>query len=526
MLALVLFPAGALGYSFRQQDLYRASADVLINTQNTVQNIAGVAAPQDPQRFLDTQVALAREPSVAHAVVEAVKAKDLTADEFIGNSSVSAKTNANLLVFSATNHRPALAARLAAEYARQYVLFERKLDTSALQVALRKVRTRISGLGPNDRSSALYANLTDKEQQLETALTLLTSTATVVRTGGASKVQPRPVRNGALGFILGLIAGFALALLREALDTRVRTADEIGSETGLPLLARIPAPPKGLRTKNRLVMLAKPAGPHAEAIRTLRTNIEFANLETGARTMMITSAVDREGKSTTAANLAVAFARAGDRVILVDLDLRRPFLHNFFDHAGRPGITDVVLGEVDLADALFEVPIERSLEPRSRRARSKQTVTADGTGVHRLGVLPAGALPPDPGEFVRTQALAQTLVDLREIADIVIVDSPPLLPVSDALTLSTAVDAMIIVARLDVARRNILRELDRALASCPSVKLGFVLTGAEREEGYAYGYYGSHYSREDVLSDSLSAPPMRREESGPSTRAAESPPSS
>jgi tyrosine-protein kinase len=496
LLGVILVPAGAIGYSFHQQALYRASADVLINTQNNlVQDIAGATAPQDPQRFLDTQAALAREPEVARNVIAVANAPGLTADEFLKASSVSEKTGANLLVFNVTDHRSAVAARLAGEYARQYVLFERKLDTSALQAAIGKVRARIADLGPNDRSSALYSSLTDKEQQLETALTLLTSTATVVRTpDSAQKTEPRPKRNGALALVLGLIIGVGLALLRETLDTRVRTAGEISSETGLTLLARIPAPPRGLRTKNRLVMIDDPFSPNAEANRSLRTNVEFTNLETNARSIMVTSALEGEGKSTTAANLALAFARAGDRVILVDLDLRRPFIHQFFDHQSQPGITDVVVGQVELADALFEVPIKGP--PEDRSASSKQegrAATGNGLMSKRLGVLPAGRLPPDPGEFVRSQALAQTLVDLRKRADIVIVDSPPLLHVSDALTLSTAVDALIVVTRLDKVRRNILTELNRVLATCPTPRLGFVLTAAEQEDGYEDEYAGYYY---------------------------------
>ena len=132
--------------------------------------------------------------------------------------------------------------------------------------------------------------------------------------------------------------GIGLAFLREALDTRVRSADEVGEKLGLPLLARVPEPPRKLRNSNRLVMQADPHGAQAEAFRTLRTNIEFVNLDVHARTIMITSAIQSEGKSTTAANLAIAFARMGKRVALVDLDLRRPFLDKFFDFGDRPGL--------------------------------------------------------------------------------------------------------------------------------------------------------------------------------------------
>ena len=507
----MLVPAVAVVYSLHQQERYRASADVLINAQTAVQNIAGTSglATQDPQRFLDTQAALAREPQVARQVVAQVGG--LTVDELIRNSSVSEKQGANLLVFSVTDHRPAAAVELAAEYATQYVAFERKLDTGALQAALKNVRTRIASLGPNAKQSALYASLADKEQQLETTLTLQTSTASVVRTpDGAAKVEPRPIRAGALALVFGVIIGLALALLREALDSRIRNADGIASRLGLTMLARLPAPPRRLRNNNRLAMLDDPFGHYAEAVRKLRTNLEFANLHRHARTIMVTSGIEREGKSTTAANLAVAFARTGERVILVDLDLRRPFLHRFFDHESRPGITDVVLRQVGLDDALFQVPVGPggAREPNTRDVASDVSDIGVDRRLPGLGILPAGQLPPNPGEFVGTHALAETLAELGEHADIVIIDSPPLLHVSDALTLSASVDAIVVVAKLDSARRNILSELSRVLATCQAPRLGFILTGAEHDEAYEYGY-GGDYHLERSTDDSTFVPPQR-----------------
>ena len=181
----------------------------------------------------------------------------------------------------------------------------------------------------------------------------------VRRAVGGAKIRPRPFRYGVLGLGLGLVLGIGLAFLRDAFDTRLRSSDEIGTVLGLPLLARLPEPPKQLQRDNKLVMIAEPMGGGAEAFRRLRMNLEFASIGHPQQVITITSALEQEGKSTTIANLAVALALAGKRVALVDLDLRRPALGKFFRLDGRqPGLSAVVLGHVSLEDALAHIPLD------------------------------------------------------------------------------------------------------------------------------------------------------------------------
>jgi Mrp family chromosome partitioning ATPase len=327
---------------------------------------------------------------------------------------------------------------------------------------------------------------------------LQTSNAFVINApAGASQVAPRPKRNAALGLVLGLFLGVALAFLREALDTRVRSAQEIGERLGLPLLARIPEPPKALRADDKLVMIAEPTSVPAEAFRMLRTNLEFATLGRDVKSIVITSAVEQEGKSTTVSNLALALARAGQKVILVDLDLRRPYVDKFFDLRGRPGITQVTIGRATLNEALVRVPIA-PIEPTPRVRHDRN---ANGAPLGRLAVLGSGPIPPNPGEFVASQALTDVLEELRDIADVLLVDAPPLLHVGDAMVLSAKVDAMILAAKIETIRRPMLTEVARLIESMPALKLGFVATGAEAEEGYGTGYgYGYGYaSREEPV---------------------------
>jgi Mrp family chromosome partitioning ATPase len=204
-----------------------------------------------------------------------------------------------------------------------------------------------------------------------------------------------------------------------------------------------------------------------------------------------------EGKSVTVSNLALALARAGRRVVLVDLDLRKPGIGRLFGLEFRPGLTDVAIERVGLDEALVNVGLPSSAPTqfasrRGARARafSEAPVASAAEGQGSLSLLPAGFLPANPGELVGTQAVANILANLRERADFVLVDAPPLLAVSDAVTLSRRVDALFVVVRLGMVDRPVLRELSRQLEANPARKLGFVLAGVDAAELYGLGGYG------------------------------------
>jgi capsular exopolysaccharide synthesis family protein len=221
-----------------------------------------------------------------------------------------------------------------------------------------------------------------------------------------------------------------------------------------------------------------PYGSQAEAFRVLRTNLDFFNLEHQARTIMVTSAGASQGKSTTIANLAVALARNGVRVILVDLDLRRPTLGRYFGLPQAPGLTDVTLGRAQLTDALAEI---RLAEPESAE---DGLGSFDMGGAGSLQVLPAGSATRNVGEFIGSHSLTAVLAALRLRADLLLVDGPPLLGAGDGIALCGRVDALLIVARLNQIRRPTVDELARLLGNARAAKLGLIATDAEFDADY------------------------------------------
>ena len=220
---------------------------------------------------------------------------------------------------------------------------------------------------------------------------------------------------------------------REAFDTRIRSAEQVASELGLPLFGRLPRPDKDMRKHDQLTLLADPHGIHSEAYKKLRVSLDFANLDPQAQMLLVTSAVAQEGKSTTAANLAVAMAASGKNVILVDLDLRAPYLDRFFGLTGRPGVTDVILGNATLDEALVPVVVPGAPDPGARR--NGHGHEPSGSLLH---VLIAGEPPSDPSSLLASKALAALLTELRERAETIVIDTPPVLPVADTMASDVA----------------------------------------------------------------------------------------
>ena len=336
-----------------------------------------------------------------------------------------------------------------------------------------------------DRQSTegLMVALQERLQEARVAEQSELGYAEVVRAAAApgGPYAPNRTRIAMLGLLLGLGLGLGLAVARTRLDHRIHRPDDL-RDRGITVLGTLPdmttliredfggadtVEVGGRRVDTHLAALLTPLSQASEGYRSLRTSVQFSRPDVVVRTLLVTSSSPGEGKSTTAANLAVAMAQAGRSVLLIDADLRRPRVHSLFGTARTPGLSDV----------LFQ-PIETCLLPPGM----------SGSGVEDLDVLPAGAHAPNPSELLGSRAFRDRLAAWEACYDVVIIDAPPVLAATDAVLLSTQVDATLVVVRAGQTKDF---ELDRALDALRSVGapvIGTVFNGFDPDQAYGYKY--------------------------------------
>lgn len=281
-----------------------------------------------------------------------------------------------------------------------------------------------------------------------------------------SPTSPVPARNLAFGLVLGLLLGVGLAVLRHLMDTTVRTDDDVEEITEEPVIGAVHYDPRA--GTEPLIVQSDPSSPRSEAFRAVRTNLMFVDAANHPRTILLTSSIPGEGKSTTIANLALTLAQSGSSVCLIEADLRRPRLLEYLGLEGSAGLTDVLIDRADLDDVL---------QPY---------------GADRLEVIGAGAIPPNPSELLASDAMSRVLAQLAARFDYVLIDTPPVLPVTDAVVLSTKVDGVIVLVGTTIVRKEQLKSTLESLGAVNNTLLGLVLNrvGHKTSGGYGNGYYG------------------------------------
>ncbi|WP_179474475.1 polysaccharide biosynthesis tyrosine autokinase [Mycolicibacterium vinylchloridicum] len=342
-----------------------------------------------------------------------------------------------------------------------------KLDTVLIDVSVldeSPVRAR-------DIANAMSDEFVNMVRELETPKPGAEPDARVVVEQRASvpsePVVPKTARNLAVGLGLGLLAGIGLAALRDVLDNTVKSHDSLEEITGVGIVGTVPLD-KGRRNQPA-ILFDNDNSAIAEAFRKLRTNLQFLAVDNPPRVIVVTSSAPNEGKSTTAINIALALAEAEHDVVLVDGDMRLPSLNKYLNLVGQAGFSTVLSGGASLSEVLQE------------------------TKFPRLTVLTSGATPPNPSELLGSKAAKSVLSELREKYDYVIVDSSPLLAVTDGALLAANADGALIMARFGHTKRDQIAHAVRNLEDVGATLLGAVVTMMPTRGGGAYHYSYSYY---------------------------------
>ena len=438
-LAVVVCAAGAFAATLTQTPRYSSSTQILVG---------GAPNETDTQELVARQIAAQRAGAYSlllpapPAVADVARAAGVIG----GNPAVSATADGTsaYINITVTADSAVIAQKIAAQY-----------GLSAAKVA---------------------AKLEQRPATADVSITV-----TVPAGLPRSPVSPNPPRNLLVGAAIGLLLGLGGALAREALDARVRDSAEIERLTGVTLLGSIPKE----HGQETLPAITRPRSGRAEAYRHVRTNLEFTSADGMPKSIVVTSPAPGEGKSTTAANLAVVAARSGRSVVLVDADLRKPSVARNFGVQASIGLADVLTGGWRWQEAL--VPVS-------------------GENLH---ILASGSIPRFPSELVGSSRMAQLIEELEAEFEFVIVDSPPVLPVSDALVIGVNVDGVVMVARMVETRRAALKRAIDAVTKVNATLLGVVGNAVVRQEEKAYGEgYGYAYGYTSPASEEPSAPPV------------------
>lgn len=435
ILVLALTLLGVLvggGAALLSKPVYTANTKLFV----AIQNSGSVQELQQGNTFTQARVQsyakTVESPIVLQPVIDNL-GLDTTADQLAGQVKATTDLNTVLIEITATDHSPVRAAAIA-----------QAVSNSLIDAVENLEKPKTGGSSPVNLSIIQPASAPSSPSAPDTRMSLL------------------------LGLVVGLAAGIGGALLKNTLDNRVRGENELRSITDASILGGI-AFEQSAVAKPLLTQTASQS-PRAESFRQLRTNLQFANLSGRAKTVLVTSSLPGEGKSTTAVNLAIAMAQSGISVCIVDADLRRPMVSEYLGLEKNAGLTTALVGSADVLDLI---------QP---------------WGEEGLYVLTSGQIPPNPSELLGSVEMANLVAQLEETFDAVIVDAPPLLPVTDAAVLSQHVGGVILVVGSQKLRKHELEKSLGALQLVGSNLLGLVLNRlpAKGPDAYAYTYYTSH----------------------------------
>jgi polysaccharide biosynthesis transport protein len=489
----------ALAQSYRQTPQYKATAQIAQQQTSLERALFGTQLLQvtDASVQTKTDAALVNTPDVAALVRKELNSARSPA-ELAAMVSASAGTDTNLITVSAVSPSATEASDVANSFARQFIAYRAASDQQAVALAQKVVQKQLSTMTAADLNSDLGKLLQQRLEQLGIVQELQTGGYTVSRAAATpgAPFSPAWVRTGILALLVGVVVGSGLALLLWYADKRVKDEKTLEASYNLPVLASIPDiggrwddGPTSKRPSRSVTIGSSPA--LLEPFRTLRTALRYFDVNGPVRTILVTSGLPKEGKTVVTANLALSLAFAGQRVVVVEADLRRPMIYKYLGVKNEVGLSTVLAGAKKLSEALQLVELE-AFVPQGTEGQVEEV---DGISLHKnLYCLASGPLPPNPAELLSSKRMEVLLKEFAKSGEVdyVVIDSPPVLSVADALILASTVDAVIVTARMNATKRDEAREVRDRLSRAGANVIGVVATGVKAKKGY---YQRTEYSR-------------------------------
>lgn len=492
VLPIVIGAVGAWYFSHRQSNSYQATAAVSISDEASQLALLGTSV--DPTAVPGTSPEIVAETGNTAAVAAAVQ-RDLNTRVPVGALqgmvSMSVDTNSSLVDVTAKAGSPMFAADVANAFAKEIANTTTANAQQQFKSAQATVQARLKSLGKititnsgevstlqNDINQLAFLRANSKPGQVE-----------AVAGVPSSPVSPKPLRNAGLGALAGLVIGLILAFLRDSFDRRMRGSAEIHNELGFRLLGQVRSQTMGRSVQPSTVTDKSKAGD-VETFRIMRRNVEFLISESRGNTILITSALPEEGKSTVAASLALAVAVTGRRTLLIEADLRRPSLSTKLGIEPTPGLTEYLLGNAQPADILQTIAV-----PAPNVSLNGDANSGDDGDEPQLVCIASGTPTGRSAELLASNALRSLLSEVSQVYDLVLIDSAPLLPVADTLELLPHVANVALCVRSRRTTRDQARAAKAALSQFRAEAIGIVVTGLQpRDEPAGYGLYPYDYS--------------------------------
>jgi Mrp family chromosome partitioning ATPase len=499
ILSIVVITSVAVGATLMfSTPLYQSSTELLQRRSGVDRVLLGSdlfgASSSSPDRDLQTAAKMVKSPEVVSAVTNHL------GDELGGRNpvllvAVNAVKQTDILEISATDPNPQVASDVANAFTTEYVKWRQQVDHDILAQARGSIELQLKATPVEQQDTPSYKSMTDKLETLKMFENMQTNNLEVIKPAipAVSPVSPKPVRTGLVAFVASLILGVGSVFVVERLDTRIRHTDEITRRIDRPILASVPGP---VNLKGSLITLSHPSGSYSEAFRLLKTNLGYVEPDKEIKSIMVTSPEPGDGKSTIIANLAVTMARSGQRVIVIEGDLRRPKLSQYMDLSNTVGVTNVIAGDCSFREALQmieadDLTIASGGSPEMDDAAAYGIPLPSTNGIKPIYIVTSGPVPPNPGELAASEKMASLISEARGHADIVLVDAPPLGVVGDAASMASKVDGVVMVMRLAQTSKKSIADLQNFIERVPCNVLGMVInnSGANGSYNSGYAYY-------------------------------------